>query len=132
MKDEQTRHELVRYWFDKSGAALAAARREHAAGDLALAMNRVYYACFYSVCAVLTAEGLAYAKHSTVRTALHQHLVKTGRLAQPWGAFYNRAFDDRQEADYEAVAEFDDAIVSERIQKAEQFTIEIRKLVSGF
>jgi hypothetical protein len=94
-------------------------------------MNRVYYACFYAVCAVLAAEGMAYGKHSSVRAALHQHLVKQGRLATAWGAFYNRAFDDRQEADYEAGAEFDEVTVGDRIAKAAEFLAEMKRLLEG-
>jgi uncharacterized protein (UPF0332 family) len=129
MNDEPERQEPVRYWLEKAGLALAAARRERAAGDLALALNRVYYACFYAVCAVLAAEGMAYGKHSAVRAALHQHLVKERRIPADWGAFYNRAFDDRQEADYEASAEFDDSTVGDRIAKAAEFVAVMERLL---
>lgn len=129
MSTPQPLQALVRYWLEKSHLALAAAERERAAGDLSLAMNRVYYACFYAVCAVLAAEGIAYGKHSAVRAALHQHLVKPGRVDPAWGAFYNRAFDDRQEADYEAAPEFDDATVTDRIARAAEFIGQLRRLV---
>jgi hypothetical protein len=121
--------ELARYWLEKSRRALEAAERERAAADLPLAVNRVYYACFYALSAVLTADGMAYGKHSAVRSALHQRLVKAGRVTPEWGAFYDRAFDDRQEADYEAVAEFDDATVRERIGKAAAFVAEMKRLL---
>ena len=129
MNDMEPRKELVRYWLEKSRLALDAAKREHAAGDFSLAMNRIYYACFYSLCAVLTAEDMTYGKHSAVRSALHQHLVKAGRIAPEWGAFYDRAFDDRQEADYEATAEFDEAVVRQRIEKAAMFVAEMKRLL---
>ncbi len=81
MSQPDTRLALIGYWLEKSALALAAAERERAAGDLSLAINRVYYACFYAVCAVLSADEVPYGKHSTVRVALHQHLVKKGRIA---------------------------------------------------
>ena len=131
MTDTPGREDLVHYWLEKSDLALASAERERVAGDLALAMNRVYYACFYAVCAVLAAEGKEFGRHSAVRAAFHQSVVKQGRIAQAWGAFYNRAFDDRQEADYEAAAEFDAPTVIDRIAKATQFVAELKRLIKG-
>lgn len=45
-----------------------------------------------------------------------------GRILQP-------SFDDRQEADYEAVAEFDEPTVQDRIAKAGEFVAEIQWLI---
>ena len=115
MNDDEARKMLTDRLLAKADMALAAARREHEAGDCGLAMNRIYYACFYGACAVLTQERQQYSRHSGVRAAIHRHLVKTGRLAVDLGRFYDDAFDDRQEADYDATAEFDPLTVLGRI-----------------
>jgi len=130
MNDAEARSALIRQMVEKANLAIAAARREAQAGDLALAMNRVYYACFYAASAVLTHEQRRFGRHSSVRAAVHQHLVKTGRLAPELGRFYDDAFDDRQEADYGAVAEFDSLSVQSRIEIAERFVGEMKRLIA--
>ena len=80
MKEEQARAEVVRYWMDKAHEALKAARSEQEAGRFVFAVNRAYYACFYSVSAVLVRRGEKFSKHSGVRAAVHRSLVKTEEL----------------------------------------------------
>ena len=53
MSEDEARRAVIQHLMDKADKALAAARREHTAGDLDLAVNRVYYACFYAASAVL-------------------------------------------------------------------------------
>ena len=62
--------------------------------------NRAYYASFYAVSALFAMEGLYFKKHSGVRAALHQHLVKTERLAKELGNEYDRMLALRGKADY--------------------------------
>ena len=54
--DEERREILVRNWEEKAHEALEAAKLLREAGILDAAVNRAYYACFYSVSAVLTKE----------------------------------------------------------------------------
>ena len=53
MTDQPQRAEVVRYWWSKALESLASARREFEASSYSFAMNRLYYAAFYAVCAVL-------------------------------------------------------------------------------
>ena len=46
MTEEQKRAEVVHYWWERVHTSLKAARREAAAGDCPLAINRAYYALF--------------------------------------------------------------------------------------
>ena len=120
---------VVRNLIAKADQALAAADRERLAGDLGLSTNRVYYACFYALGAVLLREKLQFVKHSGVRGALHQHLVRAGRVSKELGQFYDRAFTERQEADYNAMATCDPAMVGQRILTAGQFASEMKRLL---
>jgi uncharacterized protein (UPF0332 family) len=129
MSDAQARSALVAHWLQKSRQALDAARREFDAGDFGLAINRVYYACFYVASAVLLSEGKTFVKHAGVRSALHQHLVKTGRVTVEMGEFYDGTFDDRTEADYQISAPPDPAAVLSQIEQAGQFVAALTWLI---
>jgi uncharacterized protein (UPF0332 family) len=55
--------EYIRYRLARSNEALSAARLMLESGLLYDAVNRLYYACFYAVSALLLTEGLSSAKH---------------------------------------------------------------------
>ncbi len=57
---------LVRYWLGKAQEALESAKSEYKAGRLSFAINRIYYACFYAVSAVLRERGKKFKKHKGV------------------------------------------------------------------
>lgn len=129
MSEAEARAVLVDRLMAKAHQAISAARRELSAGDSGLASNRVYYACFYALSAVLLKEGQQFVKHTGVRAAMHQHLVSRGRLSKELGRFYDKAFAERQEADYNALADFDPVSVGERISEAERFVAAMADLL---
>ena len=85
----EQRTEMVRYWWLKARDSLSSARREFEAGSHSFAMNRLYYAAFYGVCAVLLDRQQSFRKHSGVRAAFHRQFIKTGRLDIKWGRLYH-------------------------------------------
>jgi uncharacterized protein (UPF0332 family) len=76
---------MVRYWWNKAEECMASAHREWKANSLSYAMNRLYYASFYAVCAALLERELTFKKHSGVRAAFHRQFIKTGLLDIKWG-----------------------------------------------
>jgi len=63
-------------------------------------VNRLYYACFYAVSALLLTKGLSSAKHSGIRSLFHQNFVKSGLVKTELAQFYDMLFDNRQKGDY--------------------------------
>lgn len=70
MTEEQARAEVASQWIGRSEQALASAASELNAGRLEFAVNRSYYACFYSASAVLLMMGHRFVKHSGLRAAV--------------------------------------------------------------
>ncbi|MGX9725979.1 MAG: HEPN domain-containing protein [Candidatus Electronema sp. VV] len=62
--------------------------------------NRLYYACFYAVSALLQQHDFSSGKHSGIKAYFNQHFIKTGILDKEFGRLYSRLFDARQEGDY--------------------------------
>lgn len=60
MNEEKELREIVSYWVKKSMDSLDAAEDELKAGRLSFSVNRIYYACFYIVTAVLLQEKLRF------------------------------------------------------------------------
>lgn len=83
LSDHERREILIQNWVEKAHEALTAAKLLLEAGMLDAAVNRAYYACFYSLSAVLTKERKSFRKHSGVRAWLHKDMVKRTDLTPP-------------------------------------------------
>jgi len=67
MNDSDAREKLIELWLEKADDALASAELELKAGHTNFAVNRLYYACFYVVTALLLRDGKQFARHSAVK-----------------------------------------------------------------
>ncbi len=92
--------EYVQYRLERARDAFDVARLAVENSHCADAVNRLYYACFYAVTALLHTDGLASTKHTGIRALFDQHYIRTGRLPVPYGRLYRSLFDFRQESDY--------------------------------
>ncbi len=129
MTQDEARHSIVLHWMHKADDALLSAHSEFSAERMDFAVNRAYYACFYAASAYLLILGKKFVKHSGVRGAIHQDLVKAGTLDVKWGKIFDHLFENRQAGDYLALYEFENAQVVEMLEQAEGFVSEIKKLL---
>ena len=72
--------DLVKYRLSRAEGALEEAEVLYKSDYLNASVNRLYYACFYAVSALLLNEGLSSSKHSGVRSLFNQHWVNCARL----------------------------------------------------
>lgn len=91
---------LVQYRLDRAREALTEAGLLLDSGHANTGVNRLYYACFYAVSALLLTKGLTATSHSGLRTLFHQHVIRPGLLPLGQGPLYDRLFDQRQRSDY--------------------------------
>ena len=131
MITQEKRSAVIGYWFEKAEESMTSARREFEADSLSFAMNRLYYAAFYAVSALLMAHKLSFRKHSGVRAAFHQQFIKTGLLERKWGRLYDQLFEDRQEGDYVVFISFEPTYVKTQLNQCTQFLEQIRSLISS-
>lgn len=131
MIEREKRSEMIRYWWSKAEECLASAHLEFKAGALSFAMNRLYYAAFYAVSALLMESDMSLRKHSGVRAAFHQHFVKTGVLDRKWGKLYDQLFEDRQEGDYVVFVTFEPDYVASQLTQCSQFLKQLQCLISS-
>ena len=129
MISKDKRSEMVRYWWSKAEESLASARREFDARSLSFAVNRLYYAVFYAVSALLMERNLSFKKHSGVRAAFHQQFIKTGVINPEWGRLYDQLFEDRQEGDYVVFVSFEPEYVEAQLKQCTRFLAELRSLI---
>lgn len=70
------------------------------------AVNRMYYACYYAVIALLLSKEISTQTHSGVRQMFGLHFVKSGLIDRELGKFYSEIHDKRQTGDYDDFISF--------------------------
>lgn len=107
MTSEQ-RLDIVLYRMNSAKSLLDEIKDHIEHGYYNTAMNRMYYACFYAVSALLLQSEIDGVKsHEGVRQKFGQYFILTGKLSKEWGRFYSILFNNRSVADYEDFKNFD-------------------------
>ena len=88
--------------------------------------NRVYYAMFYAVLALLIYEPYTSSKHSGVLAYFNKRFVKGGLFSESMGHSLNEAFELRQRGDYREYFEVTRDQVEPLLDKAAQFVVSVR------
>jgi len=92
-------------------------------------MNRLYYACFYSVLALFSKFQITSHRHSGAKTLFALHFIKTGLLDKESGKLFGDLFDLRQKGDYGDFLDIEEKHVIPLIPKVEQFLNKIEFLL---
>ena len=131
MNESEAQKTLIGLWLKKAEESLASAELELNAGHANFAVNRLYYACFYAVTALLLQDGKQFARHSAVKSEFIRTYIKSGRVDVKWNKFYQKLFDDRHEGDYIPTATFEAQDVSTCLQQSREFIGLIRGLIDA-
>ena len=123
------RRELVQYRIKRAYDTLEDARILLKAERWNACINRLYYACFYAVSALLAQKNLHSSKHSGVRSLFNLHFVKTHKVTKQHATTYNDLFERRQESDYVDFVSFESAQIRPLMAKAESFVDFIANLI---
>jgi len=94
----------------------------------ATAAARAYYAMFHAATAVLNVRGIKRKSHRGILSAFGEYIVKPGLIEQHFHQFLLEAFDTRQQADYEPIANVDKQQAQEILDNAIDFVDACRKL----
>jgi uncharacterized protein (UPF0332 family) len=128
LSDAQRQH-IVEVRLANAEQMLADASNMLANGSMRSTVNRCYYAIFYAASALAMRDNQTFRKHSGVISYFHSAYVKTGLLSKELGAIFQRAFDNRCEADYDDLVEIQQDELSEMLLQARQFVTEVKSLI---
>jgi uncharacterized protein (UPF0332 family) len=91
--------------------------------------NRLYYACYYAVGALLVQKGLTAHTHSGVISQLGLHFVSQGIISMEQGKLYKQLFELRQSSDYDDWITIEEKDILPLVEPAELFIATIEKLI---
>ena len=123
---EQKRKELARYRIKQADESLDEARFLLSGGRSPRSiMNRLYYAMFYSVLALLIYEPYSSSKHSGVVGYFNKSFIRGGVFDKEMGRTLNKAFELRQREDYREYSYLTAEEAADFLQRAESFVHEV-------
>ena len=128
MNDEE-KIDLVNYRFTKAKETLREFDIQVANELWTAAVNRLYYACFYAVSALLIDKSILVKTHSGVRQMLGLHFIATSIIYNDLGRFYTHIFDMRHTGDYDDYIYFDKEDVIAMIEPATKLINRIGELL---
>ncbi len=120
----------ISYKIGKSNKSMRAASLMMDNGFYNEAINRIYYACFYTATAILFKNNIEAKTHTGVRTMMHKHFIQNNLISQSDGAFYSDIFEYRHASDYDDYVEFEKDVVEKLFIEAEKFITNLNILLS--
>ena len=127
--DEQSREALVQYRLDRADETLKEVDILANESHYNAAANRLYYACYYAVSALLVANGYNAQSHVGSKTLLGLHFVSKGLLSNEYGKTFSRLFEIRHSGDYDDFVYCDKEMIDEYTPKAIEFINAIKALL---
>lgn len=93
------------------------------------ATNRMYYACYYMVAALLLQAGVQLKTHAGVRQAFGKEFVLKGLVSREKARFFSILYDYRQTGDCDDFIKMDGEKVKELYPQAVDFIADLEKLI---
>ena len=69
-------------------------------------INRLYYATYYAVMALLLDSDLKPTTHNGAKSNFSEYFIKTGKIDSKYGKIYSQLFTWRQKGDYDDLFDF--------------------------
>lgn len=91
--------------------------------------NRLYYAAFYAVTALLVKHNHYSKTHAGVKNLFNQHFIKTNILTSKESYLYSQLFDKRQGGDYSTLQDWTKDDILPMVQPTKEFVETLKKLI---
>ena len=129
LSDEE-RYALVTYRLEKAGATMEQVKNVVPLGYWDMIANRLYYAAYYAVSALLLQAGHSVQTHHGIIQMLGLHFIKTGILDSKYGTLYGQLFSLRQTGDYGDTFGLTEAQVLPLVPQTEELIKAVASLIN--
>jgi uncharacterized protein (UPF0332 family) len=121
---------LIKREIEKSDEALEVAQESLDKNRLTTALNRIYYAIFYTVTALAYKNNFVTSRHTKLIGWFNKKFVYTEEIFTPEiYKIYKKAFDLRQESDYETLYTPSSEETKELLADAKVFIEAVKKII---
>jgi uncharacterized protein len=127
----EERNQIVTYRLEKARTAVMHAEGNAQMGYWEVTANRLYYAAYYAVSALLIYNGHTAQTHSGVIQLFGLHFIKNGIVERKYGKLYNQLFTLRLTGDYNDSYSLEKEDVLPLIEPTKEFIHIISKLAES-
>ena len=120
---------LAKYRFERSVETIQEAVDMLEKNHYNASINRLYYACYYAVTALLVKNNIQTHSHAGAKQMLGMHFVVTEKLGRSYNVIYSELFDKRHSGDYDDFLCYDRETVERLLPEAREFIEAISKLL---
>ena len=125
------RNEYVKYRIESAKKTFEAAKVLAENKYWNSAVNRLYYAVFYAVNALLVLNEIQTKSHSATKSQFSLNFVKTGKFDKKYGKLLSELFDWRQKGDYENIFDYDSDSVQPLFKPVREMIERIEKEINN-
>ncbi len=115
-----TTDDLINYRLERSKETLEDAKLLAEKHRWNSAINRLYYAAYYAVIALLLKENYKSTTHNGAKTQFSEQFIKTGLFPKEYGRIYSQLFTWRQKGDYADLFDFTEEKVTPYFEPVEK------------
>lgn len=113
--------DLIRYRLSRSKDTFIDARILADKERWNSAINRLYYAAYYAVIALLLKYNLKPTTHNGAKTVFSEHFIKKEIIPKEFGKLYSQLFTWRQKGDYDDLYDFNKENVLPYFEPVQKF-----------
>lgn len=126
--DEASRQALIEYRLERAYNTYSDAVAAFEKGSYNSAVNRLYYACFYAVLALLIKDRIEAKTHEGVKRMFCLNYISNKKIEGRFNTFYSELFQGRIQGDYDDFFLFDKDTTFHFINDGKEFI----ELINGF
>jgi uncharacterized protein (UPF0332 family) len=125
-KQDLIKYRLLRAWDTLDDAKILAEKKKWNS-----TINRLYYACYYAVMAVLLDSDLKPTTHNGAKSNFSEYFVLTNKIPKELGKVYSQLFTWRQKGDYDDLFDFEKEKVMPYFEPVEKLINTIEYILSS-
>jgi uncharacterized protein (UPF0332 family) len=128
---DYTPEDYIKYRIDRAKETIEEVQTHINNGYWNTAINRMYYACFYAVSALMAKYKLDVSSHSGVRQKFGEHFVKTGKIDRDFARHFTELSEKRHKGDYNDFYDYDEETVTRLYPVCQRFIEEIEIILES-
>ena len=128
---EEEKKQIVDYRLEKSKKTLEDAKKVIELEMWVTAANRLYYAAYYAVSALLISNNINTKTHDGIIRMFNQHFVYTGKIDRELARQYNSLYTMRLTGDYGDCFDLQENDVLPLVKPAQTFIAKIWEMIES-
>lgn len=126
---QQKPDEYIRYRIERAAKTLDEVQSHLDNGFWNTAINRMYYACFYAIGALLVKDDIEVKSHAGVRQKFGQLYIKPGKIDRELGKHFAELSEKRNRGDYNDFIDYEESEAKNLLPKTVELIDKIKTLI---